>query len=227
MAGGPHFGSAFPSVLQRYFQTHLVGNDDQVVHVHHNGIAILAVHKTHPLLNKKITNLTFRSDDAKNLYQNNVTGKNKTGATFLQPRDRICSVKTSDGAETDLYACVRAYVIEINQRLVEQPQMLGHSSGIGWIAILKPQRLGETGEWIQNSRLEFGGVIKAHDDGTSRSARKKRMRREQICYSFREQGTCRFGDNCRFSHVALTTTSPPPSKNSRLSNDGNRRSTSE
>lgn len=53
-----------------------------------------------------------------------VSGKKKGGAVFMSPRDMICSVSLSDGSSFKIFACVRGSIIEINKRLVGEPELL-------------------------------------------------------------------------------------------------------
>lgn len=122
----------WPSVIQRYYSTHTTSNH-QCLHVHSNGVCVLSVAPTHPMLQPplRVTDIAYRSHDSKNLMQTSasVHGKRKAGAHFLVPRDMVCTVTLSDQSTVTLYACVRASVIEINHRLIDQPELLGTPEG--------------------------------------------------------------------------------------------------
>ena len=54
-----------------------------------------------------------------------VRGKKKAGAIFFLPRDMVCTVTLSDESTVTLYACIRGSVIEVNRRLLQNPELLG------------------------------------------------------------------------------------------------------
>lgn len=132
----------YPSVTERYFTTYVTSNH-QALHVHSNGICLLGLAPSHPLLAPgaaRITGVAFRDHDAKNLLANEVRGKRKSGAVFVLPRDLVASVTTEAGGDPlPLWACVRANVIEVNRRLIEEPELLGSAGGRGWLAVLMPK----------------------------------------------------------------------------------------
>ena len=109
-----------PTVLERYYTSHTLSNH-QCVHVHSNGVCVLAVSPSHPMLHKgdvKVKSIAYRTHDSKNLMQTSVSGKKKAGAVFILPRDMVCTVTLSDESTVTLYGCIRASVIEINTRLL-------------------------------------------------------------------------------------------------------------
>ena len=124
--GWPHY----PTVTQRYYKTHTTSNH-QCLHMHSNGICVLGVAPTHPMLQPpaKIEAINYRTHDSKNVMESSVHGKRKAGAVFMTPRDMICTILLGDGSEVKLYACVRAKVIEINHRLIDRPELLGTPEG--------------------------------------------------------------------------------------------------
>ena len=158
--------AVYPSVLERYYETHILSNY-QAVSVHSNGcgspptrchvhthaarglaligniaaprLCVLGVAPTHPMLQppNRVIAVKYRDHDSKNLAELDVSGKKKRGAHWVQPRDLICTVSLSDGSEVTLYACIRGSVIEANLRLVEQPSLLGTPDG--FVAVLMPK----------------------------------------------------------------------------------------
>ena len=60
-----------------------------------------------------------------------MSGKKKGGAVFMGPRDMICTVNVSDGSSFKMYACVRGSIIEINKRLVDEPELLSADPQVG------------------------------------------------------------------------------------------------
>ena len=134
----------YPSVTERYFTTYVTSNH-QALHVHSNGICLLGLAPSHPLLAPgaaRITGVAFRDHDAKNLLANGVRGKRKSGAVFVLPRDLVAPVTTEAGGDPlPLWACVRANVIEVNRRLIEEPELLGSAGGRGWLGGTRWQQI--------------------------------------------------------------------------------------
>ena len=122
--------AVWPSVVQRYYTTHTLSNH-QCLHVHSNGVCVLSVAPTHPMLQPplRVEDIAYRTHDSKNLMQTSVQGKRKSGAVFVVPRDMICTITLSDGSSVKLYACIRGSVIEINHRLIDRPELLGTPEG--------------------------------------------------------------------------------------------------
>jgi len=101
-----------------------------------------------------VKNVAFRTHDSKNLMEAEVSGKKKGGAIFMSPRDMICTVTMDDDSSFRVYACVRGSVIEINKRLVDEPDLLGSDPlGGGYIAVMLP-RISEKGS-IGQACVEF------------------------------------------------------------------------
>jgi hypothetical protein len=223
----------FPTVIERYFTTHTTSNH-QSLHVHSNGCAqarrrrassthhgfdppppcpprrvcVLAVAPSHPMLQSpsQVASIAYRTGDAKDLSQTAVKGKKKAGGVFVNPRDLVATVTLSDGEEITLYACVRAYVVEINPRLVQNPSLLGTPGG--YVAVLLPKLVEKKS--IGEACLEFdreaplaqqSSTSKRKQEGKSvrTNNNKKRKREKGVCFAF-QAGRCKWGEKCRFSH---------------------------
>ena len=200
----------YPSVLERYYNTYTTSNH-QALHVHSNGICLLGLARTHAALQPgvRVTRVAFRDHDGKNLLATDVRGKRKNGAIFFNPRDMVCELGTSDGATHTLYACVRARVIEINRRLVDDPSLLADAHLGGYVAVLMPKidekrSIGEACmEFDHASPLDApSGNLKRRQENEARWGGGKRPRGGKICWEFERKGTCKFGSKCRFVHGA-------------------------
>jgi len=151
-----------------------------------------------------VTSVAFRSHDSKNLMETAVRGKKKAGAVFVTPRDMVCTATVSDGSEVVLYACVRASVVEVNQRLIERPELLGTPEG--YVAILMPKL--EEKKSIGEACLEFDRQSPLDSLSTNakrklegKAPRSSKQRRQSPCFEFERTGACKFGTKCRFAHV--------------------------
>lgn len=180
-------------------------------------ICVLGVAASHPMLQPplRITGVAFRSHDSKNLMDTAVRGKKKAGAVFVTPRDMVCTVTVSDGSEVVLYACVRASVVEVNQRLIERPELLG--SPEGYVAILMPKL--EEKKTMIDACLEFDKQSPLDALSTNEKRRlegkpvrtsKKKARHMAPCHDFQRTGSCRYGDRCRFAHGEQAAGVGPP-----------------
>ena len=216
--------SRFPTLLERYFTSHVLSNH-QVVSVHSNGLCMLNVDPSAPMMQPphRITAVNYRSHDSKNLLANTVSGKKKIGAVFVLPRDMVCTLAVSDGSggesEVALFGCVRGSVIEVNQRLIEHPELLGTPEG--YVAIIMPKlsekrSIGEElleldretplNQPSTNSKRKADGkpVRSAGNggggDGDGGGGPKKKKRKSSPCFEYQRTGACKFGDRCKFAH---------------------------
>mmetsp|Transcript_39366 Transcript_39366/g.92071 ORF Transcript_39366/g.92071 Transcript_39366/m.92071 type:complete len:278 (-) Transcript_39366:203-1036(-) len=201
--------AVFPSLLERYY-TRFVTSNSQSLHVHSNGLCVLGVDSAHPQLAppRKVTAVKYRQHDSKNLLENGVRGKKKSGAVFMLPRDMLCEVMLDDGSSFTVYATVRASVIEINRRLLERPELVGDPSGCGYIAVLQPKM--DEKHSIGQACLEFdaespltepsGNAKRKLEGKRVRTAAKRQERERQPCWMFAKRGECKYGDKCRFAH---------------------------
>jgi len=132
----------------------------------------------------------------------------------MSPRDMICDVTVSDGSTFRLYACVRGSIIEINRRLIDEPQLLSSDPlGQGYVAVLLP-KLAEKAA-IGRACVEFdteaplaqassnekrrleGKTVRTNNKDAKRA---KKWEDRSPCWDYQKKGACKFGDNCRFAH---------------------------
>jgi len=55
---------------------------------------------------------------------NRVSGKRKRGAQWLNPSSPLCLIYCSDGSQYTVYCGVRASLVEMNDRLLSNPDLL-------------------------------------------------------------------------------------------------------
>jgi len=133
-------------VIERYYEqkfyTDILGRpqEDQYVNQHTNGLCLIGIAPTHPIVTKgiKISSINFNVD--KDLLNNKVSGKYKKGARLLQESTPLCAVHLEDGSEYIVFSCVNGNLLELNDNLIVNPQLLvTKASTEGFIAIITPK----------------------------------------------------------------------------------------
>lgn len=88
--------------------------------------------------NRKVVKIDFnvaKQDRSKSV----VKGKRKKGGIILKPDANLAQITCDDGTEYMLKACVPGTLLEVNERLMEQPDLLmTKSSSEAFVAIIMP-----------------------------------------------------------------------------------------
>jgi hypothetical protein len=146
--------TAPPTTIERYFSLHYgaglarrTGDDpaappppasgeDTVVARHHNGICVLCLSPSHPVVRQglRVTAVAFRSGIVRP-----VQGKRKRGGTFLDRDSRLASV-VCEGGETYLVsASVKGVLVEVNAALERSPGLVASKPLTnGYLAVILP-----------------------------------------------------------------------------------------
>lgn len=131
----------FPSIVDRYFTRYLYkksspngDNEDHLFLCHSNHVAMIQIAKTHIALKKGIIDINYDIGNA-DRSQFKLKGKGKKGGMHLQANTVIAIIKTTDGSEYKIQACVNSKLLETNQRLKEDVSKLS-IEGDGYIAIV-------------------------------------------------------------------------------------------
>lgn len=131
----------YPSVVDRYFASILPSSaEHHRILQHSNGICVLTLADSHPILAEKKTVdcVNYQVTMKLNRLQNKVIGKNKRGGQILQPESIICRMTCTDGSCYVIRACIKAKLIEVNEKLIENPNLiLSKPTSSGYIAIMK------------------------------------------------------------------------------------------
>lgn len=137
----------YPSVVERYYsQYHVVpeklpADEIHSILVHSNKICLVTLSESHPVVrNKKtITKIDFKVSEKWDRSQSKVVGKSKKGAQFLLPHSQLCFIECSDESRYTVFSCMKGKLIEINQQLLNNPQLLVDKPlSHGFIAIVLP-----------------------------------------------------------------------------------------
>lgn len=146
MLDGVKYDGNFPTVTERYFTPYYKMNvqspgDDICIRIHSNRICMLSLAPSHVILqgDKEIKKVDFKVSDKVDRSLNRVSGKGKHGAQPLQANSNICTVSCSDGHTCVIKCCMIGKLVEVNEMLLESPQLLReppHKGG--YLAIVLP-----------------------------------------------------------------------------------------
>lgn len=140
------YNDHLPTVTDRYFTPYYKINvqspgDDVCIRIHSNRICMLSLAPSHVVLtgNKEIEKVDFKISDKCDRSLNKVSGKGKHGAQPLQGNSNICTISCTDGQTYVIKCCMIGKLIEVNEMLLENPQLLKqppHKGG--YLAIILP-----------------------------------------------------------------------------------------
>ncbi|KAG1360997.1 protein Abitram [Cocos nucifera] len=147
--------SAVESNFVRYFAADFMKpGHDQYVYRHANGLCVIGLAPTHIALREKggVTAVDYnvgKSDRS----EMKVTGKRKRNAQHFESNSALCKV-CANGTFYIVRCCVKGSLLEVNDRLIKQPDLLNSSVRInhpyasylmriadreGYIAIIMPK----------------------------------------------------------------------------------------
>lgn len=133
---------AYPSVVERYYTKHYYFPNDNIDNAHtvlnhSNGICLIGLADTHEAVKKGIKSLTY---DVGNFdrSKNQVVGKAKRGALNLQNTTTLAEITCEDGSTYRIYSALQGKLVEVNERIVENPKLIG-TDGDGYVAVVLPK----------------------------------------------------------------------------------------
>ncbi|CAB1350782.1 unnamed protein product [Coregonus sp. 'balchen'] len=147
-----------PSVIDRYYtrwyKTDIKGKDceDQCVLQHSNRICVITLAESHPILQngRAIKSINYQIRQ------------------FLTEFAPLCRITCTDGEEYTIYSCIRGRLLEVNEDILERPEiLLGKPSTEGYIAVILPKI--EESKTVTNgllSREEYESVISKRTSST-------------------------------------------------------------
>ncbi|KAL1188725.1 hypothetical protein V5N11_019065 [Cardamine amara subsp. amara] len=141
-----------PSATQVNFVTYFItdftkSGHDQYIYRHANGLCVIGLAPTHIAFKDEggITNIDFNVGKSDRSVLK-VSGKRKKNALRSESNTALCKVSTAK----DTYivrCCVKGSLLEVNDRLIKQPQLLNASADReGYIAIIMPRPT----DWTKN-----------------------------------------------------------------------------
>lgn len=136
----------YASVTERYYTPRyavdLAGKEeDFCVLFHSNKMCVVTLAPSHPILKlgKEVVEINFQVSTKVDRSKNKVSGRGKRGAQILNAKSALCFVVCSDGTKYTLYSGVQGKLVEINEKLIENPSLLINKPlSEGYIAIVLP-----------------------------------------------------------------------------------------
>ena len=132
----------YKNVENRYYSRFFHKQDDsqdQIVLIHTNRICLVSLAPNHPVIKEKkvIKNLNFQVSQNCDRLKNKVTGKGKKGGQGLDEKSILCFLECESGETFTIRSCVKGKLIAINQKVVENPNLiLEKSAGEAHLAII-------------------------------------------------------------------------------------------
>lgn len=133
---------SYPTVVDRYFGKRYYFRNDSTdeAHIilnHSNGICLVGLADTHVAVKKGIKSITY---DVGNFdrSKNKVSGKAKRGAMNLQPQSCLAIATCHDDTTYRIVSAVQGKLVEINERLLAHPELIGVEGG-GYVAVVLPK----------------------------------------------------------------------------------------
>ncbi|XP_017279394.1 protein Abitram [Kryptolebias marmoratus] len=137
-----------PSVIDRYFtrwyRADMKGKpcEDHCILQHSNRICVVTLAETHPILQdgRTIKSINYQISNGCSRLNNKVSGKSKRGGQFLTDFAPLCRITCSDETEYTIYSCIRGRLLEVNENILETPDLLLEKpSTEGYIAVILPK----------------------------------------------------------------------------------------
>lgn len=163
----------FANAVERTYASATSALLHQVVHNHSNGVVVVGVAPTHPMFaeSRSVISVSFEAGK-RDLTKNEVVGKRKRGGQFMQEDDKLCVITCSDGSTHMMRACIRGILIEVNEALVEQPELLNKlPTDEVYLAVIFPKE----SERLTGDR----GTLKERLEQKLESIERERERREE------------------------------------------------
>ncbi|CAG9765355.1 unnamed protein product [Ceutorhynchus assimilis] len=157
----------FKPYYERYYEnkyctafTSKTENNDILLRFHSNRLVLVSIAEGHDIirLKKTIEKISFDVQGT-NMLEIKISGKKKAGAKKLKKDSILCYIKCKeDDKEYPIYACLPASLIEVNQLVINEPQLaVSSNKELGYIAVLFPQCFGPKAESMDKmiAKLDF------------------------------------------------------------------------
>lgn len=136
------FVEDYPSTVDRFFTRYYCvqpgkENEPHQVLFHSNRICLIGLAPGHVAFEKGIKAITFEVGKI-DRSQNQVSGKKKSGGMILQMDSTLALVTCEDGSVYKVRGCVQGKLVEVNQRVVNDLDLL-QQEGDGYVAVVMPK----------------------------------------------------------------------------------------
>lgn len=155
----------YPSVIDRYFTRRYVqkdGDNDTCLLFHSNKICLVTLAKSHAIFKKgvAIRRVNFKVGEKLDRSNNKVVGKGKRGGQHVDENSILCFVECDDDSVYNIVAGVKGKLIEVNEHLIDDPQLLlTKAETDGYIAVVL-QKLGVESDMSKTvSKEEYDKVV--------------------------------------------------------------------
>lgn len=143
----------FPTPSERYFDIRVMsGTDrsswfgevgDQCIMFHSNKVCLICLAPTHDVItqDKTVSKIDYRFEGYENIdrVQSKPQGKSKKGCQKMHKNSPVCAMHCSDGTKYVITACMNSRLLEVNERIVENPELVKrYPLSRGFIAITQP-----------------------------------------------------------------------------------------
>ena len=127
------FREEYPTPLERQFARYYNNECMQYAHLHKNkSVTMIGLMRNHPAVQNGVTKVEF----AKAATTNEALGKRKRGAMGLRTDTLVCHIETRSGERLRIDAKVNIDLVEINQRLAEEPELVSlDPEGAGFLCV--------------------------------------------------------------------------------------------
>ena len=127
------FKEVYPTPLERQFSRFYHLEKNQYAHLHKNkSVTMIGLSPQHPAVVEGITSVEFSQP----ALANEALGKRKRGALPLRVETLLCTIRTGQGNEFKINACVNADLVEINERATRDPSVVSKDpEGAGFLCI--------------------------------------------------------------------------------------------
>ena len=155
----------YPSVVERYFTQRYIrreGDNDTCILYHSNKICLVTLAKSHAIFKKGavIKKVNFKVGEKLDRTNNKVSGKKKHGGQRVDEHSILCLVECEDDSLYTIRAGVKGKLVEVNEPLIENPNLLMTKSETdGYIAVVL-QKLGVECDMSNSvSKEEYDKVV--------------------------------------------------------------------
>ena len=155
------FACTYPTPLERQFSRFYNREKEQYVHLHkNNSVCMIGLSANHDLVKAGVSKVEF----SKAACSSEALGKRKRGALGMRPDTMVCTITVSDGTSHRIDALVNADLVEINQRLSNQPELVSiDPEGAGFLCVALTRAENDMGKCFP-SFVKEGDVVKFRND---------------------------------------------------------------